>query len=153
MPPPYGAWAYAQILERHPNLAAAGFDVTSDDIPRFNCIAWAAGDTTNWWWPTNGGHWPPGCPRNESRPAFEAAFAGLGYSPCGLDASVEANTDKVAIYVGRDLRTKHMAIQLPDGRWSSKLGMAWDIEHHALSGLEDDVYGVVEMILRRPRTL
>ena len=37
-------------IDRHyPRLADAGYEITSDATPVYNCIAWAAGDTTRWW--------------------------------------------------------------------------------------------------------
>jgi hypothetical protein len=33
-----------------PYLAGDGFEKTSED-DLYNCIAWAADDTQNWWWP------------------------------------------------------------------------------------------------------
>lgn len=50
----------------------------------------------------------------------------------------------------------HVARQLPDGRWTSKLGPDEDIEHNDLHALEGDVgvyplcYGVVIRFMRRP---
>jgi hypothetical protein len=49
-----------------PGLAHGGYQVTSPRDSDYNCIAWAAGDTHNWWWP--GGdvgkeYWPAGVPR------------------------------------------------------------------------------------------
>ena len=34
-----------------PNLKADGYQVTSPQSLEYNCIAWAAGDNTQWWWP------------------------------------------------------------------------------------------------------
>lgn len=37
---------------RHfPGLQAEGFAETSSPTTDYNCIAWAAGDQTQWWWP------------------------------------------------------------------------------------------------------
>jgi len=152
VPPPYGPHVRAWILKRHPRLTEAGYSETSDDSPRYNCIGWAAEDQANVWWPNGGGHWPcsQGEPRDESVGAFAALFAGQNYQPCGLDDALEPGFEKVAIYEGTDRRVKHMARQLRSGRWTSKLGDGWDIEHVALSGLEDDRYGQVRLILKRP---
>ena len=43
-----------------PDLARTGYQVTSPPDPVYNCIAWAAGRTDEWWWPDVGGFefWP-----------------------------------------------------------------------------------------------
>src|SRR5437016_14583171 len=64
-------------------LRGSGYQVTSPQNDTYNCIAWAAGDTTNWWWPDepdnpHSSHWPPGVPRVETLESFRQAFATLG---------------------------------------------------------------------------
>jgi hypothetical protein len=125
------------------------FDVTSDQTEDYNCIAWAANDTENWWWPTNPDrYWPVNVPRTESVDSFVEAFESLGYTACDSDL-LEAGFEKVAIYCISGI-PKHMARQLSSGRWTSKLGPQWDICHHTLNGLSGTVYGNPMQILRRP---
>ena len=45
----------------------------------------------------------------------------------------------------------HAAVQLNDGRWSSKLGVHEDISHRTPESLESELYGVVNCYMRRPR--
>ncbi len=79
--------------------------------------------------------------------AFVAAFATLGYEPCSEEVS-EPGWEKVALYASDDGISTHAARQIADGRWSSKLGRAQDIEHD-LRALEGADYGKVVQILRR----
>jgi hypothetical protein len=132
-----------------PDLVSTGYQVTSPPDPVYNCIAWAAGRTTEWWWPDRGRfeYWPPGAARDETVAAFVAAFATLGYVCCA-DGALEPGWEKVAIYATVAGPT-HMARQLPNGRWTSKLGPDDDIEH-SLEGLVSPVYGAVVPFLRRP---
>jgi hypothetical protein len=70
-----------------PGLCGTGYQVTSPRDEIYNCIAWAAGDSTKWWWPDLRGnpdssHWPAGVPRLETVEAFREAFATLGYMVC-----------------------------------------------------------------------
>lgn len=129
-----------------PNLEAHGYRVTSPDSLAYNCIAWAGGDDTQWWWPDDDAYWP-----NEDRAVvvevFVTAFATLGYAPAEND-TLEAGYDRVALYA-KDRRVTHAARQLPNGRWTSKLGYDVDIEHN-LEGLEGPLYGRVVQILKRP---
>ena len=44
----------------------------------------------------------------------------------------------------------HAARQLPDGKWTSKLGREEDIEHHAAEDVAGGVYEDVVQFMRRP---
>jgi hypothetical protein len=140
-----------RLEERFPGLRDTPYRVTSPATRDYNCIAWAAGDTSHWWWPDvdpddDAVFWPPGVPAEETLAAFVAAFATLGYAPCPGE-EYEPGFEKVALFA-RDGIPTHAARQLPDGRWTSKLGMSEDIEHdlHAISG---ELYGTVLLVLRR----
>jgi hypothetical protein len=143
----------AEIESLFPRLQPSAYRVTSPRTRDYNCIAWAAGETHRWWWPdpdpeNDAVYWPAGVPREETLPAFLAAFATLGYVPCAADAP-EAGFDRIALFADTAGVPTHAARQLPSGRWTSKLGFLEDIEHdlHDLSGAE---YGAVVQILRRP---
>lgn len=131
-----------------PALVRGGYAITSPAVPICNCIAWAAGDPDRWWWPDAMGvsYWPDGIPREDTLPAFLAAFALLGYTSTS-DSTLEPNVGKVALYA-RSGSPTHAARQLPTGRWTSKLGQAEDIEHELLA-LVGSLYGDVAVILAR----
>jgi hypothetical protein len=131
-----------------PDLAPSGYRLTSPADLIYNCIAWAAGVTDAWWWPDPDGfdYWPTGVPRERTLAAFNQALATVGFLPC-LDDAVEPGHEKVAIYATADGPT-HAARQLPNARWSSKLGPDDDIEHE-LAGLCGAVFGSVVQFLRR----
>ena len=131
-----------------PNLTADGYQVTSPQSLEYNCIAWAAGDHTQWWWPADDAFWPTK-DRAVTEAVFVKAFATLGYAPAASE-HLESGWDRVARYA-QDGRVTHAARQLPNGRWTSKLGYDVDLEHD-LRGLEGIVYGCVVRILRRPTT-
>ena len=126
-----------------------GYATTSEPTIRYNCIAWAAGDTTRWWWPDpwSEGYWPAGVERVETLDAFVEMYRTLGYEPCET-AAHEDGFERIAIYADRDGLPQHAARQLANGRWTSKLGEREDIEH-ALDGLEGVLYGKVARLLRR----
>ncbi len=135
-----------------PGLQTTPFHVTSPADCTYNCIAWATGCVTDWWWPLDDSrrfYWPPTAPRETSLDAFCSAFLTLGYSQCS-DESLEHGFEKVAIFADSAGTPTHAARQLEKGGWTSKLGQAEDIEH-ALRALEGDVYGAVALILKRPR--
>ncbi len=137
------------LKQEFPALQLFHYQLTSQATRQYNCIAWAAGKDDKWWWPVRG-YWPGQGRKDESPKAFIEAFARLGYSPCETD-TLEDGFEKVAIYVGGNGLVTHMARQLGDGRWTSKLGEGVDIAH-ALEGICGDRYGDVAKILRRTRT-
>jgi len=131
-----------------PRLAAARIEVTSPRDARYNCVAWAAGESARWWWPDPQGtcFWPHGAPREESLAAFIDAFRSLGYETCS-DGALEAACERIAIFALHGVPT-HVARQLTSGEWTSKLGRSVDLSC-ALSELEGEVYGTVAQFMRR----
>ena len=128
-----------------PNLRGTGYEITSLETPRYNCVAWAAGFSNRWWWPTPGYYWP-GENLETSVTAFERTFAALGFTVCE-SGELELGFEKVALYAKESLPC-HMARQLPDGKWTSKCGPSFDITH-ALCGLQGEHYGEVVLVMRR----
>ena len=68
------------VLEQEfPLLSISSYIITSQETDDYNCIAWAAGDTDRWWWPTSPPYyWPQNIPLEESISAFIQAFSTLG---------------------------------------------------------------------------
>jgi hypothetical protein len=141
------------------NANDSNFACTSDRTlgltAKYNCIAWAAGKTDNWWWPeaTGGYYWPPGLPKEqcgqETLVNFVDAFGTEGYLPC-RDGAFERGFEKIAIYADSDGCPLHAARLLPNGVWTSKLGDMEDIEHESLTAVEGSLYGSVVSFLKRP---
>lgn len=133
-----------------PNLDKEGYAITSAQTPKYNCIAWAAGDNTRFWWPDTGNvlYWPEDLPRNDSLEVFIIMFNKFKYVVCD-NAELEENFEKIAIYV-KDGVVTHAARQLSNGKWTSKLGQEHDIEH-TLSGLDGPCYGKVAQIMKRSK--
>ena len=134
-----------------PNLILTGFIQTSLRTPDYNCIAWAAGENSRWWWPDFQYvcYWPDNLARgDESILNFIKLFEGLGYFVCE-DGHLEDEFEKVVLYANGD-SVKHAARQLPSGKWTSKLGSNIDIEH-TLEGLECPFYGQIIQFMKRSR--
>lgn len=131
-----------------PGLDGCEWKPTSPEA-LYNCISWAVSDPRRRWWePTPSCYWPPGVPREYTVNAFQQAFEACGFSVCS-SAVLEEGFDKVALYAAGD-EPQHAARQLPMGSWTSKLGLADDIEHETLDALEGDQYGKVVLIMKRP---
>ena len=139
----------AHLLTLFPGLRTTPFRVTSPAAHKYNCIAWAANDASDWWWPEGkDAVWPDSATREKTLSAFTAAFLTIGYLVAG-DESLEPGFEKIALFADSAGVPTHAARQFPSGAWTSKLGYAEDIEHE-LHALEGDNYGVVSLILRRP---
>lgn len=138
-----------RLEEVFPKLVDTDYEKTSCADAMYNCIAWAAEDTSRPWWPDASreyAYWPIAV-FDTSVATFELAFSTLGYQSCGLDDTIERGFRKVAIFAA-DGKVQHMARQLPGGEWTSKCGKGEDIRH-PLTTLESDTYGRVAIILRR----
>lgn len=146
--------------ERHyPNLFADGYEVTSKETvdytrPVYNCIAFAAGDEGQWWWPDEHGesYWPID-ERSIHRSSFIEAFKTLGYELCS-HGELEVKYEKVAFYE-KDGKPTHAARQTTLGTWKSKLGEWEDIEHRTVKGVQTvnriGRYGEATIYMRRLR--
>jgi hypothetical protein len=178
----------AHLEHGFPKLAAAGYQKTSEQTGKppnpgaYNCIAWAAEDPRNkyFWWPEGGdAYWPSWIkPREVTVVCFVKTFRWLGYRVCD-NSRYEREYDKVVLYaihgsgkpitppkkVGdlTDWAPTHMARQLVDGTWTSKLGGNEDITHFTLDAIEcygpcygpnwKNEYGCPVLYMRRRRLL
>lgn len=131
-----------------PLLTGTAWRVTSVATNSYNCIAWAAGDTRQKWWPHPDAFWPANITEADTISAFVEAFQSLGYSRCD-NGALEAEYEKVAVYAAFDGAPRHAARQLPSGMWSSKLGDDVDIEHETPAALNGNMYGAVVLYMRR----
>src|SRR5437773_2908427 len=106
-----------------PRLQGADWRVSSPPDDRYNCIAWAASVTTDWWWPVEADKscWPAGAPCEVTLAAFREAFATMGYVVC-VGEELEVGFQKIAVFANDQAIPRHAARQLNTGRWTSKLG-------------------------------
>ena len=135
------------LTRTFPNLASEGFDIVDEPSERYNCIAYAAGDTSQWWWPDGVNYWPPWATPTTRIESLTEAFAGKGYERCD-DYEVKDGYHKVALYEAQG-RMQHAASQTPNGRWHSKMGRGPLIEHRDPNSLSRGPYGNPTIIMRR----
>lgn len=143
----------AGLLEAQiPGLENADYQVTSPSSRAYNCVAWSLDDSRRWWSPapTGGYYWPPHLPVLPGVDAFTAPFRERGYAECD-SANLEPGIEKVAIYGDASGEPTHVARQLSNGWWASKLGMAADIEHASLQAIEGGLFGKALFFMARPR--
>jgi hypothetical protein len=65
---------------------------------------------------------------------------------------LEQGFEKTALFADAEGVPSHAARQLPNSRWTSKIGAMEDIEH-ALHDLDGELYGTVVRIMKRPPPL
>ena len=132
-----------------PNLAGSGYEITGEPSREYNCIAWALEISTQRWdCNTPNAYWPPSLPRNNRVETVMQLFANEGYS-VWEDGGIVPGYEKIAIYAFVGQFT-HVARQLEDGRWTSKLGNREAITHPSPANLSGGIYGNVHYIMRRP---
>jgi hypothetical protein len=141
-----GSWKKSDF----PHLKESNHRITSDGDVSYNCLSWAASETSRRWDPTSGYYWPPGVPRQRTPEAFIKAYQTIGYIICNA-AKLEAGFEKIAIYADSNGRGTHAARQLVTGKWTSKLGDLEDIEHSSLKSLTGPGYGSPVAYLKRKR--
>jgi hypothetical protein len=134
-----------------PRLTDDNHIQTSPEDDSYNCMGHAT-RTSLWWSPKESGrlksYWPPDVPREDTIEVYKKALTDLGYMIC-KNENFEDGFDKIALFAKGGV-PKHMARQLDDKYWTSKLGMGIDISHElrALCGLN---FGEVVLFMKRAK--
>ena len=150
-PPEFTLATTADFGRDFPNLRP---HLCEDDVSpgthSYNCIAWAASDTTAWWEPDPfyQYYWPDGVMRDYTLSAYISAFRTIGYELCD-DGTPESNVEKIVIFTLGG-RPKHAARLLQDGNWTSKFGDFEDIKHADLGCVSGPLYGSAHRFMKRP---
>ena len=137
------------LEEIFPNLFAAGYLVTSPRTEDYNCIAWALHRQDRVFWPDtmNLFAWPDELPREEDLTVVVSFFQSQGYEVCNTSA-LEDGFQKIVLYTLNDHKFTHVARQLNDGTWTSKIAEYEDIMHRSLDALTGDRCGRVACVMR-----
>lgn len=141
--------------EKYPNLHdnPESYEVHSEETPRrdYNCAAWALEITDAIWWPLPSApeyYWPEGARRDDTLEAFAEGYRLYDFEICDTP-DLEEGYIKIAVFADGD-EPLHVARQLPDGRWTSKLGLTWeDIIHDNLEGVSRPDYGRPRLFMRK----
>lgn len=139
----------AWVTLAFPSLKSVQHDAISLPTVQYNCIAFAAGVSDEWWEFSEGYRWP-GENRTEFIESLVTVFLNLGYDRCA-DGRLEGGFHKVALYADGIFYT-HASRQREDGFWESKLGLDEDIEHEIPESLEGHLYGRINTFMRKART-
>lgn len=128
--------------------------ITSPQDPNYTCVSWAFNDKKKVWWPDGDNYWPTDqLPLFPTIDTFINTFKSMGYDQCG-NVMFERGFQKIAIFGKAWDEPTHVARQLPNGLWTSKLGPLVDIEHNLQEDLRNDFflasYGSVRIIMKKP---
>lgn len=132
-----------------PELATDGYKLTSPETVSYNCIAWSVSDNTKWWWPDGINYWPENILCIETVEAFKSMYESFGFVVCE-NTDLEVGFEKIVLYIDPITnKPKHASRQLPDGKWTSKLGKLKDISHNTPTGVKGSVYGVPYLFMKK----
>lgn len=134
--------------EDFPKLGDVSAKKTSEPTDQYNCIAWAFGDNTRWWWPMKRRYWPIPFDNKSPMEAFLELFNEKGWIVAD-DRCPEGDHTKVALFFNPiDGQPTHAARLLENGLWTSKLGQYIDLSHE-LHELEGPAYGVIFRVYKK----
>jgi hypothetical protein len=134
-----------------PNLTKDNFHKTSEETIDYNCVAWVHGRQDE---PIDLSMDDEG----EPIPGFDTSitpyidyFKKFEFNQCE-DGNLVEGIEKIALYEGRENYFEHVARQLENGNWTSKIGEFEDIEHYTLEALSNPTnYGQVVFFMERKR--
>ena len=151
------------VIKSFSNLEGdEAFKIVDGPNPNYNCIAWAANVTTEWWeclpldkrpYVLDGVkyNWPFEVDAEFSVRVLKEIFEKLGYEECN-DWKFEEGFKKVAFYE-KDGKATHAARQLTfgldKGVWSSKLGRAFLIHHGNPHTIANSPYGEAVYFMKK----
>jgi len=151
------------IIDKFPKLNGdKNFKIVKPPSPDYNCFAWAAQYDNVFWQPLPldkrpliafdgvSYDWPFGAANDSRLSTMISIFSNLGYIVC-VDGSLEDGFRKIAFY-GTEDEVTHAARQLvagkDRGKWTSKLGPWFEIQHGDATTIEGKEYGPVNEYLK-----
>jgi hypothetical protein len=107
------------------------------------------GEDMKRWWPDVSDHyWPLAVQGRLLIEEFVLMLKAQGFECCD-DGKLEEGFEKVVLYARDPSVPTHIARQLPEGSWTSKLGGFVDLTH-GVDGLTGAEYGSIYAFYRRP---
>ncbi len=131
-----------------PNSFEHPFEITSPETADYNCLAWALGDSEHWWEADENCTWIDGIEYNQSLTALTSLFEKFNFE-LSENILFEEGFEKIAFFSDDNINCTHVARQLDENLWTSKLGVSYDVSHQ-IQALENGIYGQVILILKRP---
>jgi hypothetical protein len=105
------------------------------------------GDTENWWEADEDYLWLNNLDFDNTLSTTELFFQHFGFETIDKP-NFKNGLEKIALFSDDGIYCSHVAKQLSPNRWSSKLGISYDVSH-TLKSMENGIYGDVVMILQK----
>lgn len=124
---------------------------TSDETIEYNCISFVLDDYENIYssWGEEG-LWIDGLERTHTPGNYAEFFRIKGGFEICLNSDLEESIEKIAIF-GEENEFLHVAIQIQDGKWKSKMGEFEDIQHNTLKAVSGKRCGFPLIYMARTR--
>jgi len=111
-----------KLIERAFPKIRTHYKITSPEDYKYNCIAFAAGDTNKHWWP-KALYWPEGIPSTEDLNSFIACFKSLGYEECEMNGNFEPGYENLpfmlALITSRHTFLDNLQMEMDYGKVNS----------------------------------
>lgn len=136
-----------------PHLTNGNFKITSPIDSNYNCFAWAIEEKSIKYapFPFDLYSWPNHINREDKLDSFFKFYSDYGYKLC-KNGRKEKGFQKIALYtkeIDGELTATHVARQLPNGKWTSKIAGYEDIEHRTVHNLAGCHLGETIYYLKR----
>lgn len=133
------------VIKEFPNSKIEPFEITSPETTQYNCLAWAMHDTQRWWDTEDDYFWIDTNKDSLLQTLIEMCQK-LGFQICD-NAQLEQNYEKIVLFSTDNQYCTHVARQLNNGRWTSKLGQSYDVTH-SINAIENGIYGKATIFLK-----
>lgn len=139
----------SQLRSKWPDLFN-NYEKTSNETKVYNCVAWALKIEDDW---IQHDYHDDGEPdRDHFVESYIEIFKGEGFAICE-NGDLEDGFEKIVIYfVEASNEFTHVARQLEDGNWTSKMGPFEDISHYSPEILSGPFYGKPHSYMRRKKS-
>jgi hypothetical protein len=138
------------FAENLPNLHEGDCTLTSRCTYDYNCVGFVVGDF-RWWHPEDleSHYWPDGIERDPRKWAhlYVTALETERFEPLDSVPKFDAAYENIVIF-HKGGQFSHVALQVGESRWRSKLGCYEDLEH-PLDAVLRGKYGQVFRYMRR----
>ncbi len=134
-----------------PNSFKEPFEITSPKTSEYNCLAWALDDNTKWYESDDDYYWFNGIARNNTLNTIQAIFENLGFQRTD-NIEFQLGIERIALFSKDNDECLHLASQIDNDKWTSKLGSSYDVIH-SLKSIENGIYGKAVVFLERSNTL
>ncbi|HAI76621.1 MAG TPA: hypothetical protein DCM08_10270 [Microscillaceae bacterium] len=138
------------VVKEFPHTEKEPFEITSPETDQYNCLAWAMHDSQRWWDTADDDFWIEANRDNLLQTVIEVCQK-LGFQVCE-DEQLEEGYEKIALFSNDKQYCAHVARQLNNGKWTSKLGQSFDVIH-SIFAIENGIYGNAAIFLKKPKPL